>query len=79
METAEIQTELPGDAPLTFTRAEASRKLKISISTLDNLTRAKRIPVCRIGRRRLYTQKSLEAALEQFQAEESGSRRRRTA
>lgn len=45
---------------LTLTRREAAVRLKIGLSTLDQLTKKGRIAVCRIGRRRLYTPRALE-------------------
>ncbi len=57
----EPQPQTNGNAVLT--RLEAAQYLKISVSMLDLITKQRAIAVCRVGRRRLYTPKSLEAYL----------------
>lgn len=43
----------------TFTRKEAAEILGVSQSTLDVMTKAGKIGVCRVGRRRLYLERHL--------------------
>jgi len=54
---------------VTFTRQEAAQILGIGLSTLDVLTKAGRIGVCRSGRRRLYLQRHFDAYLESIESE----------
>jgi excisionase family DNA binding protein len=49
--------------PRTLTRKEASELLGLSQSTLDTLTKAGKIGVCRAGRRRLYLPRHIEEYL----------------
>jgi len=47
----------------TFSRKEAADALRLSVSTLDALTKSKKIGVCRAGRRRIYLPRHLEEYL----------------
>lgn len=64
-ETSATSAALP---VLTLTRKEAAKELKISQSMLDLLTRAGKIAVCKVGRRRLYRPEALSAYLDQIES-----------
>lgn len=50
--------------PLTVNRCEAARLLSISVRLLDDLTRKGEIPSRKIGGRRVYSVKALQAFVE---------------
>jgi excisionase family DNA binding protein len=52
-------SDAPATTIRTFTRKEAAEILGVSQSTLDVMTKAGKIGVCRVGRRRLYLERHL--------------------
>jgi hypothetical protein len=58
----ETQTE-PGIPVITLSRKQAALALGLSVSTLDALTKCKKIGVCRSGRRKVYLRRHLEEYL----------------
>ncbi len=51
------------DAPVLIDRYELSRKLGVSVPTVERYVRAGRIPVVRLGRRTLFELPAVLAAL----------------
>jgi len=48
------------DAAILVSKKDAARMLSVSLRTIDNLVKAKRLPVRRIGRRSLVPRSALE-------------------
>lgn len=69
METSQAAPNNP-DTPTirTLTRKETSEILGLSQSTLDSLTKAGKIGVCRVGRRRLYLERHIEEFLNRIES-----------